>query len=121
MPAKFVPLTRDLALAFYGQTPEFSLRGYAIMLDEALVGLMGVYFESPGTLVAFSEFVEEDILSKRDRICAGKKILALISERRLPVVAYCKSFRDRYFLEKLGFRFTVETAQAGFLLTWSPS
>ena len=119
MRAEFAPLTRELAEEFYGSAPPFSLRGFAVTVDAALVGLFGVYYERPTTIVAFSDFTSPDILAPRDRVRAGKHWLQFIRDRALPVIAYAKSPRDRGFLEHLGFEF-ITTTEYGDVMTWGP-
>jgi len=119
MRAEFSLLTRELADEFYGTAPEFSLRGFAVTVDSNLVGLFGVYYERPTTIVAFSDFISPDILTARDRVRAGKHMLRFMEKRALPVIAYTKTLRDRAFVEHLGFEFITTTVH-GDVMTWVP-
>ena len=117
---QFPPLTSSMAQQFYGELPPYSMRGRGVVAaDGELLGVFGVYYEGKTTIVAFSDFVEADILPPKARVRAGKEFMQALGEWRLPVLAYAKSERDARFLEHIGFEFVMMTSH-GELFTWSP-
>lgn len=105
MPSDFrlVPATREHALAFWGGEPPFSFRGFAGLIGDEVVGVMGVHFAGD-RFWAFSGWIKERV-SPRMRVLAIREMVRYMDEQKIPL--YATADKDHAsavdLLFKLGF------------------
>ena len=103
------PVTQDDIVAVYGRPLPFTVRGFAGVLDEEVIGVAGIMFARPPQ--AFCKFTIELKPYRRELIRGIRMLRKLLNEQAVPVYATpdedAKETADG-FLKFVGFKATEQ-------------
>ena len=106
---KIRPASLGEWLAFYGEQPKHTVKAIVAEADGEILGVAGLE-KHPGFYVAFSDIGDKMRKHKKAILKAGKELVKLIDDCRLPVVSIQNEAEPTSFgfLTHLGFTPTEE-------------
>lgn len=113
---ELVPLTREIATAYYGQPPKHTMRGYAVLLNGRPVAVGGLTYRC-GVLCAFSEMTDEFRSYRLSIARFARRVGSLFGGAPGVAVANPEEPTAARFLEWLGFEHAA-TSKEGEVYRW---
>ena len=92
MIVRFEPLTASHILAYYGEEQAYPIRGYAVLQDDKVAGVFGIY-QDQGLDIVFCN-VREDLWAKRNTrwgrrvMISGMRLVARMKNEEDPLYVY---------------------------------
>jgi|GEM_PF-2371368 len=113
------PATEKDCVAFYGQRPMMSMRGYVAILDDKVIAIAGLYREDRNW-IAFSEMKDEMRGFRKDIARAIRLLRSMFDAMKSPVfaVASQEESTSQALLSKIGFVSTGMIGKEGEVLIY---